>query len=158
MRHEELFYLLALQNVEGVGDVNAKKLLSEFGSAREIFNADDAKLRTIGFSEKIIGHLKSTSVLKQAEAEMNFIESSKIKVATYLDDDYPKRLKHCPDAPTVLFSSGNIDLSNRRIISVVGTRQVTGYGADFCKKLMSDLSPLNPIIVSGYALGVDITA
>jgi DNA processing protein len=67
-------------------------------------------------------------------------------------------LKHCIDSPILLFSSGNIDLNNRRIISIVGTRQITSYGTEFCKKLIEDLAPLNPNIESGFAYGVDIVA
>jgi len=40
----------------------------------------------------------------------------------------------------------------------VGTRQVTSYGADFTRKLIEDLAPLNPVVVSGFAYGVDIVA
>jgi DNA processing protein len=57
-----------------------------------------------------------------------------------------------------LFSTGNINWNTRKIISIVGTRQITSYGTEFCKKLIADLAPLNPIIVSGFAYGVDIVA
>jgi DNA processing protein len=39
----------------------------------------------------------------------------------------------------------------------VGTRQITSYGTEFCRKLIEDL-PLDPVIVSGFAYGVDIVA
>jgi DNA processing protein len=39
----------------------------------------------------------------------------------------------------------------------VGTRQITSYGTEFCRKLI-DLAPLDPVIVSGFAYGVDIVA
>jgi DNA processing protein len=58
----------------------------------------------------------------------------------------------------LLFTSGKIDLKNRKIISIVGTRQITSYGTEFCRKLIEDLAPLDPIIVSGFAYGVDIVA
>jgi DNA processing protein len=67
-------------------------------------------------------------------------------------------LKHCIDGPLLLFTSGNINLKNRKIISIVGTRQITSYGTEFCRKLIEDLAPLDPIIVSGFAYGVDIVA
>ena len=76
----------------------------------------------------------------------------------FQDENYPDRLKHCIDGPVLLFSSGNIDLKNRKIISIVGTRQITSYGTEFCRKLIEDLAPLDPIIVSGFAYGVDIVA
>ena len=44
------------------------------------------------------------------------------------------------------------------IISSVGTRQITSYGTEFCRKLIEDLAPLDPVIVSGFAYGVDIVA
>ena len=67
-------------------------------------------------------------------------------------------MKHCIDGPLLLFSSGTINLKNRKIISIVGTRQITSYGTEFCRKLIEDLAPLDPIIVSGFAYGVDIVA
>jgi DNA processing protein len=51
-----------------------------------------------------------------------------------------------------------MDFENRKMISIVGTRQITSYGMDFCKKLIEDLAIFNPIIVSGFAYGVDIVA
>ena len=47
-------------------------------------------------------------------------------------------------------------MNQRKIISVVGTRNITSYGADFCAQFIEDIAPLNPIIVSGFAYGVDI--
>ncbi len=44
------------------------------------------------------------------------------------------------------------------MISIVGTRQITSYGMEFCRKLIEDLAPLDPVIVSGFAYGVDIFA
>jgi DNA processing protein len=79
-------------------------------------------------------------------------------VSFFQDEHYPDRLKHCFDSPVLLFKSGNIDLKNRKIISIVGTRQITSYGTEFCRSLIEDLSPLNPVIVSGFAYGVDIVA
>ena len=35
---------------------------------------------------------------------------------------------------------------------------MTSYGADFCRKLIEDLAPLEPVIISGFAYGVDIHA
>ncbi|TPD72006.1 DNA-processing protein DprA [Flavobacterium microcysteis] len=159
MNPEELFYLLALQKVESVGDITAKKLLAYFGSAKEIFQSKPSKLESIeGVGSILIRNLKDQSIFKKAEKELDFIQSNAIEVLFYQDEKYPERLKHCIDAPVVLFASGNFNFKNRKIISIVGTRQATPYGAESCRKLISDLTPLNPIIVSGFAYGVDIIA
>jgi DNA processing protein len=44
------------------------------------------------------------------------------------------------------------------VISIVGTRRATAHGIAFCEKLVKDLSPLEPVIVSGFAYGIDICA
>jgi DNA protecting protein DprA len=159
MRHSDLFYLLSLQKVEGVGDIVAKKLLSHFGSAEEIFKAKASKLTSVdGVGSVLLKNLRDKSVFAKAEEELNFIESNNIATLYFQDDDYPERLKHCIDGPVLMFASGNIDFKNRKIISIVGTRQITAYGTAFCKELIADLAPLNPIVVSGFAYGVDIVA
>jgi DNA processing protein len=159
MSHDELYYTLALQKIDGVGDIVAKKLLNHCGSAKAIFEAKASQLSGIdGVGSMLLKNLKDKSVFDKAERELKFIEKNNIKVAYFQDENYPDRLKHCIDGPLLLFSSGTIDLTNRRIISIVGTRQITSYGTEFCKKLIEDLAPLNPIIVSGFAYGVDIVA
>jgi len=159
MNETELYYLLALQKVEGVGDIVAKKLLTHCGDATAIFNSKSSQLASIeGIGSALISKLKNKSIFAKAEAELKYILNNGINVSCFQDKTYPERLKHCIDGPLLLFSTGNIDFNNRKIISIVGTRKITPYGAEFCKSLISELAPLNPIIVSGFAYGVDIVA
>ena len=159
MNDKELLHLLALLQVEGIGDVLAKKLLNHFETAEEIFQSKATKLESIdGIGKVVIKNLKNKSVFESAKAELHFIRENNINVLFFKDENYPNRLKHCIDGPILLFSSGKIDFTNRKIISIVGTREITSYGTEFCKKLIEDLAPLNPIIVSGFAYGVDIVA
>nr|WP_315247938.1 DNA-processing protein DprA [uncultured Flavobacterium sp.] len=159
MSEQDLFYLLALLRVEGVGDIMAKKLLSNFGSAEEIFKTKSNKIAAIdGVGSILLKNLKDKSVFEKANQEFEFIKENNIQTSFFKEDKYPERLKHCIDAPVLIFSAGNINLENKRIISIVGTRQITSYGTEFCKKLIEDLAPLDPIIVSGFAYGVDIVA
>ena len=159
MTTSELYYTLALLQVEGVGDIVAKKLIHHCGSAEKVFETKKNKLLSIdGIGEFLLKKLSEKHIFDLAQKELLFIEKENITFHSFLDDHYPERLKHCVDGPTVLFTSGNINLNAKRIISIVGTRNITSYGSDFCKKLMEDLAPLNPVIVSGFAYGVDITA
>lgn len=154
----ELFYLLALIRTEGVGDISARKLLNHFGSAQNIFTASAKELAIAKINKTSAGHILSKSSFDKAEKEVLFIEKEKIKTCFYQDEDYPEKLKHCADAPVLLFSSGDTNVNNRKVLSIVGTRQITNYGSSFCKKLIEDLAGINPVIVSGFALGVDICA
>ncbi|GGF26740.1 DNA-processing protein DprA [Flavobacterium limi] len=159
MSEQDLFYVLALLRVEGVGDIMAKKLLANFGSAEEIFKAKMNQIAAIeGVGSVLLKNLKDKTVFQKANQELDFIKNNNIQVSFFKDENYPERLKHCVDCPVLIFSAGNINLQNKRIISIVGTRQITSYGIEFCRTLIEDLAPLNPIIVSGFAYGVDIVA
>ena len=159
MKEQDLFSLLALQKVELVGDVVAKKLLNQFENATEIFKAKPNALTAIdGIGSILVKNLKDKAVFKKAESELKFIQENEINVHFYKDNSYPDKLKHCFDGPPLLFSVGNINLKQPKIISIVGTRQVTSHGAEFCRNLIEEIAPLNPIIVSGFAYGVDIIA
>ncbi|GEL10500.1 DNA processing protein [Flavobacterium glycines] len=159
MTTSDLFYILALQRIEGIGDIMAKKLISHCGSAEAVFKTKSSQLAAIdGIGSTLLKNLKDQSVFDKANKELEFIQANNISTAYFQDENYPDKLKHCVDAPVLLFTAGNIDLKNRKIISIVGTRQITSYGTEFCKKLIEDLIPLNPVIVSGFAYGVDIVA
>jgi DNA processing protein len=159
MTQNDLFYLLALQQVEGIGAITAKKLLQHFGSPEAIFQAKKTELAKIdGIGKSTISNLHKKDCFEQAESEILFLEKEDINVFSFQCNDYPERLKNCHDAPLLLFQSGNVNWNNSKIISIVGTRQITTYGTEFTKKLLEEIAPLNPIIVSGFAYGVDIVA
>lgn len=159
MTDTDLLNTLALMRVEGVGDIVAKRLINHMGSAEAVFKAKKQQLLAIeGVGEILYNNLRNETVFKLAEKEVKFVRDEGIQPLYYLSSSYPERLKHCIDGPVVLFSSGRINLAERKTISIVGTRQMTSYGADFCRKLIEDLAPLNPVIISGFAYGVDIYA
>ena len=159
MLQTELLHTLALLKVEGIGDVVAKKLINHCGSAQAVFQSKKKALLAIeGVGEILFKKLQEKNVFQLAENELRFIEKENISYSYFQNENYPERLKHCVDGPVILFESGTIDLQNRKLISIIGTRQITPYGIEFTKKLIADLAPLNPIIVSGFAYGVDIVA
>ncbi len=159
MTDSELLNILALMRVEGVGDIVAKRLINHLGSAEAVFSAKKSQITAIeGIGEVVYNSLKGANTFKLAEAELKFIQDNAIRPLYYQEKNYPDRLKHCIDGPVLLFTSGTINIENRKTISIVGTRQMTSYGSDFCRKLIEDLVPLNPVIISGFAYGVDIHA
>jgi DNA processing protein len=159
MSNQEKIYLLALHRLSKIGDSTAKKLLELFGSAEAIFSEKSQNLEKInGLGTKRIYSLKRDVDLDGAERELKFIEDNDIDFLFFKDADYPDKLKHCIDSPVILFKKGNIDLKHKKIISIVGTRKITSHGINFTEKLVEDLSIFNPVIVSGFAYGTDITA
>ncbi|CAM3598069.1 DNA-processing protein DprA [Flavobacterium chungbukense] len=159
MDDQNLFNLLALLKVDGVGDVVGKKLLHSFGNASAIFKAKNTQLALVdGIGSVLLKKLKDKTIFQKAEKELDYIKKNNVNVSFFQDQNYPERLKHCFDSPILIFTVGNIDFEKKKMISIVGTRQITSYGTDFCRKLIEDLAPLDPLIVSGFAYGVDIVA
>ncbi|QTY26640.1 DNA-processing protein DprA [Flavobacterium sp. CS20] len=159
MSHQEKIYLLALHRLSYIGDTTAKKLIEILGSAEAIFKEKSQNLQKInGLGTKRIQTIKKDLDLDGAENELKFIEDNDIDFLYFKDKTYPINLKHCIDGPLVLFQKGNIDLQNKRIISIVGTRNITSHGIQFTEQLISDLAVFDPVIVSGFAYGTDITA
>lgn len=158
MKNQDLLFLLALQKAEGIGDVNAKKLIKHCGSAEAVFAEKPNNLLKIdGIGLHKLKGLKNKQLLfKKAAKELDFISKNNIQITAFTDVDYPEKLKHAVDNPIVLFQKGNIDIKQQRIISIVGTRNITNYGRTFLKNLFKEIAPYNPIIVSGLAYGVDI--
>jgi len=159
MTDEELLFVLALQHVPKIGDITAKKLIKYCGSAEAVLKEKRQHLLKIdGIGLTMIKGLFNSNHIKAAEEELKFIKSNKISCLYFADELYPQKLKHCIDAPILLFQTGDINLKQQRIISIVGTRKITTYGMAFCEKLIEELAIFNPIIVSGFAYGTDITA
>ena len=68
MLEEELLYVLALQRVKGIGDINAKKLISHCGSAKMALTEKRKNLEKInGIGSFILKNLFDSKNLKAAE-------------------------------------------------------------------------------------------
>ncbi|WP_428743505.1 DNA-processing protein DprA [Tenacibaculum sp.] len=159
MNSEKLLAILRLQATKNVGDIIAKKLITTVGSVENVFKEKVNALHKInGIGAQITQHLFDENNLKRAEKELNYIQQNNNTFSYFLNDDYPQHLKHCVDAPILIFKDGNLNLNNKKAISIVGTRNMSSYGRDFCNQLIEDLKEYDPIIVSGFAYGVDICA
>ena len=159
MTDQQLIFALALQHVPKIGGTTAKKLINHCGSAEAVLKEKKSNLLKIdGIGTITIDGLFNKTHLEDAENELRFIKENDIVTHYFTEDSYPEKLKHCIDGPLVLFQSGNINIKQQRIISIVGARKITTSGIAFCEKLVETLSAYNPIIVSGFAYGTDITA
>lgn len=154
---EEIISLLRLQVIPNVGEISARKLIQHCGSAQGVFKEKKRVLHRIdGIGAITTQYLQDSRFLQLAQDEYRFIRDYNLQAIPFGDEKYPRHLKHCPDAPLLLFGRGNMDLAAKRMISIVGTRNMTRQGEDFCRSFMEELASLDPVIVSGFAYGVDI--
>jgi len=156
---DELIYRIGITLIDGIGSINAKKLIAYCGGAEGVFSETRKNLEKIpGMGRMLVENIVSQKVLGRAEKEIEYIEKHEIQPLYFLDPSYPQRLSHCDDSPVMLYYKGNANLNTTHIVGVVGTRHVTTYGTELCEKLISDLADEGLLIVSGVAYGVDSVA
>lgn len=161
MNSDERICSIALTLCPGIGHIGAKRLLDGMGSAADVFRyRKELPERMPGISPTVVSALDCPAAFVRAEREMEFMQKNNIACLTLHDEAYPSRLRECDDAPAVLFFKGQTNLNRLRVINLVGTRQATDYGKQFCADFLRDLSALCPdiLIVSGLAYGIDIHA
>jgi DNA processing protein len=152
-------YQIALSKIPSVGGVIARTLVSYCGGCKEVFTQRKRQLLKIpGVGERLVQHIQNPEVLRLAEAELVRVMQKEITCIFYLDDTYPQRLRHYPQSPIILYGLGNMNLNPERVVAIVGTRQPSSYGKSKCEQIVADLAAYNPLIISGLAYGVDITA
>lgn len=157
--NNDLIYQFALTQVPRIGLVHAKTLAQHFGTAESIFKASTRLLEKIeGIGPAKAAAIKSYKAFSEAEQEIAFMEKYAIRPLFLTDADYPQRLLHAYDPPTLLFYRGKANLNASRIIAVIGTRLHTDYGRLLTEKLVQELAGMDVLVVSGLAFGIDALA
>ena len=160
MTSEEIYYTIALTRMTGFNQPIALQLYRTLGSGQAVYEhrADIGDIIPNASPRLREALCNWDDALRRAAVEMEFIDKGAIRALTLNDDDYPLRLRECPDAPIVLFYRGSADLNQQRVINMVGTRHCTPYGQDLVRRFISQLRQLCPnmLIVSGLAYGIDI--
>ncbi len=163
MERDELICMVALNRVLRYYGNTARELVELTGSAKSVFGLTRRDLKEMFNKEYLFfNNLLDECNLRDAEREMEWTSRNGVKIHCSLDPEggYPGRLSECSDHPLILYSKGECNLKDKKIIAVVGTRKATGYGISFCHKFIGELvrSGVDAVIVSGLALGIDIEA
>jgi DNA processing protein len=156
--HDELLYLIALSRIHGLGPIKAKSLVKHLGSAQSVFREKPKALCAIPEIGVVTAEALRKADLFRAEKEVEYILREGVRVATWGDQNYPERLRHCDDSPLLLYARGNFEWNPKKAISIVGTRKSDIYGKHFCHTLIEALTIFKPTIISGLAHGIDAAA
>lgn len=151
---QETLSALTLVCLKGLSASMAMCLYKKYESATlALEHLDEVPAR---FRKKVLEALPEAQ--ERAKVELDFCKQKNIQVLIFSDEGYPARLRECEDAPLVLFYRGVANLNEKRIISVVGTRKISGWGKSICQNFCKELATLLPdcVVVSGLAYGVDI--
>lgn len=113
-----------------------------------LFNADhDRPFPTVTDKELIA-----------AKEEQLRAENQGVTIVTWMDEEFPTRLRHALYPPPVLYVRGRLKPRDLIAVSIVGSRQATPDYLEFTKELAYNLARQGVTIVSGLARGVDRAA
>lgn len=156
---------IALNRVFGFEPRIPLLLIDKLGSAQAVFELPQPELRRIlGMRAGHYLPLLGKTLLEESEREYEWLSSCGMQFVTCLDADFPQMLRECEDPPVGIYVRSGSDTSrifnSRPAISIVGTRDISAYGKRWCEEIVRTIacSPSKPVIVSGLAFGVDVTA
>jgi DNA processing protein len=144
--------------VPGIGRVKFGQLENYFHNLGNAWQATPGELKRAGLDSNSIRAITSWRPRISLDSEMEKLERYGVKVTTYLDPDYPARLKEIYDYPPVLYIRGTLLPEDEWCLAVVGTRRATVYGRQVTEEIVADLARSRIIIVSGLARGIDSVA
>jgi DNA processing protein len=142
----------------------AHALISHIGNAADIFMLPEKEVNLLlGPWSKYKGRISRKS-LEDAAEEVEKLRTHGISFLGYTENGYPGMLAECEDAPIGLYIRSRTPADelfhSERRIAVVGTRDISPYGHEWCNRIVESLAytPEKPTVVSGLALGTDICA
>jgi DNA processing protein len=155
----DLYPLLCLLSIPGIGPHRIRKLVNHFGSPEAVLKANIKDLMRVDtIDQKTARGILQKVNRRFAEKQLVQIDRYRISCIRYWDPEYPENLKRIYDPPVLLFVKGKLTQSDRHHIAVVGMRSPSEYGRWIAEKLGQELAQQGIVVVSGMARGIDTRA
>ena len=154
----ETKYWLWLSMVFGIGSRRIWEIMCLFESAEEAYTALSSGTVNIVLDEKEREKCRTVTIA-QAESKICEYDKKSIGLIGYSDQKYPIQLRHLFNPPAVLYYMGNVScLASSRTVTSVGTRNASDYSLRAADEVCGELASKNIVIVSGFAVGIDIAS
>lgn len=162
---EERACLCALNRIFGFEPKIGVGLVELFGGASEVFRQTGKDISDAlgAYSRTKYAAGISISAYESAAIELEKLESEGCGFIGIGEPGYPAMLMECDDPPLGLYYKGVSPPEEvfdcRPQVAIVGTRSMSYYGEDWCVRIAEAMSKaeIKPLIVSGLALGIDVT-
>lgn len=148
----ELFDRLRLIRSANIGPVSYRRLMRRYGTAQQALAALPEIAAKGGRRSPEIAPFDA--ILREIEQ----VEKLGGQFLFHDDADYPAILSELRNAPPVLICRGNISLTQKPSVAIVGARNASAASRSFARQLANDLSEQGITIVSGLARGIDTAA
>lgn len=151
-------YWVGFNLVKGIGAARLRRLIDYFGSVEAAWIAPSQSLLAAGLNQKLVENFLLLRSDVSLDRVWERLQESGIKVLTWEDQAYPKRLIEIDQPPPVLYLRGDLLPEDDWAVAVVGTRRITGYGRQVAEEISSFLANNGITVISGLARGVDSVA
>jgi len=151
---------LALVRTPGLGAITLSAALERLGGCppTELLHLPASRLRAAGLSDTIVRALEAPD-WGQVDHDLQWLEASPSHHLVPLTDaGFPARLREISDPPLALFAAGDLDLLDRPLLAIVGSRNPTSGGRRTAREFARHLAASGLGIASGLAEGIDAAA
>ena len=154
----------ALNRIFGFRPRIALALISNLGSASHVFRLKPGELDSLLGKDTGARQMICARTLSEAAEELDMLYGRGYSFIFWGAPGYPQLLEECEDPPVGLYiksqSTPDEVFGREMSVAVVGTRDVSDYGKEWCRRITGALARSSPApaIVSGLAIGTDIIA
>ena len=145
-----------LDNIPGISRGKIFRILDQVETPAELFECSDEAVRKLeGITEEDAKTILISRRTTNPDELLGALTQSGISFVSYLDKDYPAKLRNIADPPFALYYIGHLPDENKYTVAIVGARGRSAYGMEVTQKLAQELAREQVQIISGMARGVD---
>ena len=145
---EEAFARIRLLRSPNVGPVSYRQLLRRFGTAQ-------AALEALPDLAGRGGAPYQPAAPERVAKEIGAVRAAGARYLFHDSPDYPALLAQLDSAPPILTWRGDIALTKRPCVAIVGARNASAAAVKLARQFASDLAGAGIVVVSGLARGID---
>ncbi len=157
MNQSEIAYV-TLALVPGIGRARLNMLEAAFGSADAVLSASYEQLKQVPSISRAAATAIVEADTRTGEKAIRRAAEMGAAVLTPHGTEFPAALREIPDAPTLLFALGRLELLQADAVAIVGSRTHTRYGASSCRMFAAGSARAGLVVASGMARGLDRAA
>lgn len=147
-------YWVWLTLLKGIGPLIAKRLLNEFGTPENVYNADYEQLiKVSGIGSLTANMILNNKSIEAAKTILDNCHKNDIKIITCNNPIFENFSNTYPEMPILLYYKGEI--KNKPGISIVGSRRCSSYGKRVVVEAAEYLAKNDIAVISGMAKGID---
>jgi len=125
--------------------IKSRKRLSELSEREDLFDTSSIDTKSDDYAKVLYSFNKA--------------KRTGCKIITYIDENYPTRLKTVSQPPPVLFVRGNDKILTDTVYAgIVGARIADDYGIRMAENIAMEIGQTGAGIISGGARGIDAAA